>query len=66
MKEPHYYLPLTEYEQSVILQSLYDKKNALLRAGRTTDALDELIIKVANARVKHIKVIERGGYADAR
>ena len=66
MKEPYYYLPLTEEEHRICLKSLYDERIALQRAGRSTDVLDELIIKISRASVKKLKVVERGGYADAR
>lgn len=66
MKEPYYYLVLTDFEQGVILKSLLDEKNTLLSEGRTADVIDELIIKVGEAPVKNFRVVERSDYADAR
>ena len=63
MKEPHYYVALTDYEQSVVLKSLFDEKNAQLEKGRYTDAIDEIILKIGKAPVKNLKVVERGEYA---
>ena len=39
--------------------SLNEKKKDLQSEGRTTDAVDDLIIKVGYAPVKKFKVIER-------
>jgi hypothetical protein len=66
MKEPYYYLVLTDFEHGVILKSLADEKNALLSEGRTADVIDELIVKVGEAPVKNFRVVERSDYADAR
>ena len=39
-----------------LLHSLVELKNALIRQGRDTDFIDELIFKVANAPVKKMKI----------
>lgn len=36
---------LTYYEKRIIVMSLIELKNQLIREGRYTDALDELLIK---------------------
>ena len=40
----------------VILHSLVELKNALIRQDRYTDCIDDLIFKVANAPVNKIKI----------
>lgn len=67
MREPHFHLAMTSKERGVILQSLFDKKQALKKEGITTDFLDEIILKVGYAPKKNNKIAERGGSAyDAR
>ena len=56
MKDKTTHLYVDSYERTLILHSLVELKNALLRPGRYTDCIDELIFKVANAPVKRIKI----------
>lgn len=49
------YLYLSHEETSVVLKSLVNLKNRLIREGRYTDFVDELILKVMDAPVKRIK-----------
>lgn len=65
MKEERYYLSVDEYEQGVLLRALNDKKSALIKQGKSTDAVDELIVRVGKAPTKKFKVLERSN-ADAR
>lgn len=52
MRNKKYYLCL-DYEQTrIVIESLVRLKNALLRQGRYTDCVDELIVKIANAPVR--------------
>ena len=41
-----YHLYLTADERRIILHSLIDMKNELIKTGHYTDALDEIIIKL--------------------
>lgn len=56
MRTPKYYLYLTNEEHSLILQSLVELKNRLIRNGKYTDAVDELIIKLSKAKLRKIKI----------
>lgn len=56
MRTPKYYLYLTNEEHSLILQTLVDLKNRLIRDGKYTDAVDELIVKVSKAKRKTLKI----------
>lgn len=56
MRKEKYYLYLTESERSEIIQSLIEKKNALLKAGRYTDAVDDVICKIIRAKRKMMTV----------
>lgn len=46
-KEKHY-LYLTREELQVVMASLVQCKNKLIREGGYTDCIDEMIVKVAN------------------
>lgn len=43
----------------MVIESPNRFRNKLISAGRYTDAVDELLIKAANAKVKKFKVAEQ-------
>ncbi|MBQ3703531.1 MAG: hypothetical protein II885_12365 [Oscillospiraceae bacterium] len=47
MRKQRYYVPVTSEELRLVLQSLIRLKNRLIREGRYTDCVDELIAKIA-------------------
>lgn len=47
MKSVKYYIPCTEEEVRIVLHSLVQMRNRLIREGRFTDCGDELIAKLA-------------------
>ena len=51
-----YYIVFDEYERGIIINALNDKRNALIREGRYTDAVDEVLLKVINAKRKRFKI----------
>ena len=55
MRTPKYYLYLTDEEYSLVMQALVSMKNKLIREGRYTDAVDELIIKFSKAKRKKVR-----------
>ena len=64
MKEKRYHLDLDENEHGILIRCLNDERNLLMDEGHTTDAVDDLIVKVGTAKQKKYRVIERCG--DAR
>lgn len=54
-----FYLALTTKEWRMVIDSLNNMRNQLISEGRYTDTVDEVLIKVANAKVKKFKVTER-------
>ena len=56
MKDKTILLYVDSCERTLILHSLVELKNALIRQGRYTDCVDELIFKVVNAPVKRLKI----------
>lgn len=57
MREQKYYLAFDEIEQGIIIRSLNELRNRLLSESRYTDAVNELLIKFANAKKKKFKII---------
>ena len=52
-------LTLDRYEHGVVIRSLNDKKTDLKKEGKSTDAVDDLIIKFGHAPKRKFKVIEK-------
>ena len=42
-----------------MIESLNNLRNRLITEGRYTDAVDEVLIKVANAKTRKFKIAER-------
>ena len=53
-----YHIYLAYEEHRMLLNNLNDLRNKLITEGKYTDLLDEVIIKVANAKLKRVKVKE--------
>lgn len=54
-----YYLALSIEEWRLMIHCLNNFRNRLISEGRYTDAVDEVLIKVANAKAKKFKLVER-------
>lgn len=65
-KEELYHIALDDYEHGIVIRSLNDEKTDLMNEGKSTDAVDDLIIKVGTAQKKKFKVIEKERSGDAR
>ncbi|MCD8054966.1 MAG: hypothetical protein LUF00_13230 [Lachnospiraceae bacterium] len=59
MKEERYHIALDDYEHGIVIRSLNDEKTDLINEGKSTDAVDELIVKIGYAPKKKFKVIEK-------
>ncbi len=53
-----YYLALIAEEWRLMIESLNNLRNRLISEGKYTDAVDEVLIKVANAKTKRFKITE--------
>ena len=58
MKQKHYFTLTTE-EWRLMIECLNKLRNRLISEGRYTDVVDEVLIKVANAKIKKFKIVER-------
>ena len=52
-----YHIYLTSEERKLIIESLISEKNALISAGKYTDGIDDVLIKILQAKKKKVKVI---------
>ena len=49
---------LDQYERNILINALNEFRNNLLDQQRSTDAVDELMIKIHEARQKRLRVAE--------
>ena len=59
MKNTKYHVYINSEERRLLISSLNDLRNELIDEGRYTDLVDEGLIKVANAKIKKIKVVSK-------
>lgn len=52
-----YYVALDDYERGTIINCLNEKRNKLIANGKYADAVDEVLLKILNAKQKKFKVI---------
>ena len=43
-------IKLDDMERRILVKLLYEKRNELIQKGRHTDAIDELILKIIDAK----------------
>lgn len=56
MKKLNYHLYLTGDEYSQVIHSLIELKNNLIQAGKYTDVVDDLLVRLISAKKKNIKI----------
>lgn len=54
-----YHVYLNYEERRLVIKSLNDLRNRLISEGKYTDLIDEVLVKVAKAKVKKIKVVSK-------
>ena len=52
MKSKKYQIRLDEYERGVLLNSLMEMRNGLIREGKDIEPVNELILKIINSPKK--------------
>lgn len=55
-------LVIDDYEQGILINALNDMRNDLKAEDKSTDAVDDLIIKTAEAKNKRFRVAEEELY----
>ena len=53
-----YNIYLTSEERKLIIESLISEKNTLISAGKYTDCVDDVLIKILQAKKIKVKVID--------
>lgn len=56
MKKLNYHLYLTDDEYGQVIHSLIELKNNLIQAGKYTDVVDDLLVRLISAKKKNIKI----------
>ena len=56
MKNLNYHLYLTDDDYSQVIHSLIELKNNLIQAGKYTDVVDDLLVRLISAKKKNIKI----------
>ena len=54
-----YHVYLNYEERRLVIKSLNDWRNRLISEGKYTDLIDEVLVKVANAKIKKMKVVSK-------
>ena len=54
-----YHVYLNYDERRLVIKSLNDLRNRLISEGKYTDLIDEVLVKVANAKIKKMKVVSK-------
>ena len=57
MKNKKYYIALNDREYAEIISSLINKRNSLIRLGKYTDGVDEVIMKVRKAKNRNFQIL---------
>ncbi len=52
-----YYIALDDYERGTIINCLNEKRNKHIADGKYADAVDEVLLKILNAKQKKFKVV---------
>ena len=52
-----YYLALNAQEHRLMIESLNQLRNELIAAGKYTDAVDQVLLKIIDAKQKKFKLI---------
>ena len=54
-----YHFYLNYEERPLVIKSLNDLRNRLISEGKYTDLIDEVLVKVANAKIEKMKVVSK-------
>lgn len=57
MAEKKYYIALDDFERRMVINGLNQFRTQLISVGKQTDALDEVFLKIIDAKQKRFRVI---------
>lgn len=64
--QPQVTIITNDKQHGVVIRSLNDKKTDLKKEGKSTDAVDDLIIKIGHAPRRKFKVVEKESCRESR
>ncbi len=56
-----YHIYLDDYERRIVVNCLNEIRNRLILDGKYTDGVDDVLLKLINAKTKKFKVIYKEG-----
>ena len=59
MRNTKYHIYLNSEERQLLINNLINLKNRLIAESKYTDLVDEVLVKVANAKIKKMKVVSK-------
>ena len=60
MREKKYHITLDDFERRVIVNCLNEMRSQQISAGKPVDDVNEIIIKIIDAKQKRIKLAYKG------
>ena len=54
-----YHVYLNYEERRLVIKSLNDLRSRVISEGKYTDLIDEVLVKVANTKIKKMKVVSK-------
>ena len=62
MAEKKYYIALDDFEHRVVINGLNQFRTQLIVEGKHTEALDEVLLKIIDAKQKKFRVIREDNH----
>lgn len=59
MHKDNYHIAVTDGEKSILLHCLNELRTKQLEAGKDSTPVDEVLLKIINAKKKKLKIIKR-------
>ena len=56
MRNEKYYIALDDFERRVVVNCMNEMRNSLIKEGKCTEALDEVLLKIIRSKQKKFKV----------
>lgn len=61
MKDKKYYIALDDFERRVVVNCMNEMCTSLIKDGKCTEALDEVLLKIIRSKQKKFKIVSREG-----
>lgn len=52
-----YYIAIDDYVRGTIINCFNEKRNKLIADGKCTDAIDDVLLKILNAKQKNFEIV---------